>query len=102
MSNHATTAATAATIADKGVPASVVAARTSRRTDQLIAALTAQLEGDVIDCLFVETVAVQDALEGASGTQRAVLTAEYRRLVMATNGVIRSKSECYAILRGDR
>lgn len=97
--NAATTVA-AATIAETSAAATVVAARTSRRTDQLIATLTVQLEGDVIDCLFVETVRIQDALEGTSEAQRVELTVEYRHLVLQTNGVLKSKAECYAILRG--
>jgi len=93
---------TAATIADITTGAAVSVARAARKSEQMIAALTLALEGEVIDRLFIATVECQDAREGATGAQRVALTAEYRRLVLQTNGVIRSKAECYAVLRGNR
>jgi len=91
---------TAATIADTTAVAAVSVARAARKSEQMIAALTLALEGEVIDRLFIATVECQDAREGATGAQLRELTAEYRRLVLELNSVIRSKVECYAVLRG--
>lgn len=93
------------------LPARSAARRLASLTsERLIAALTIALESDVIDGLMLQTVDVADELTGLSELPatptvlalRAEKTAEYRRLAAATNSVMASKAECYAVLRGGR
>lgn len=93
------------------LPRRAAARRTASLTsERLIAALTIALESDVIDGLMLQTVEVEDELNGLDAlpqtatvlSLRAEKTAQYRRLVAATATTIASKAECYAILRGGR
>jgi hypothetical protein len=82
--------------------ANATARKANLATERLVCRLTLQLEGEVLDRLFVETVKLDDALATANAHDTPELTGYRRRVARHIATAITNKSEAIALVQRGR